>query len=67
MANEKIKQDMLPNEDRIWHILKYGLTHLRIEKRARNNGPPGERDYIEYILTDKRYEDINWDTKDRMK
>ena len=65
---EKLKRDIMSAEERMWSILKHGVEaiHLRIVKRACDDGPPGAQMYIEYIVTDKPYEEINWDTTDRV-
>ena len=58
-----VYMDGLPPEAKTWYMLKHGaLPNLRIAKRARSDGKGPEPCYIEYILTDKVDEDINWDT-----
>ena len=68
MADASVKrdvwQDTVTDEEKTWYILKYGsLPKLTVHKRVMrdNDRPPGKRCYVEYIITDKDYEDINWE------
>jgi hypothetical protein len=59
-----VTYDDWTDEQRMWYLLKHSdLPALTIYKRGRSDGPKGEPCYIEYILTDKQYDDINWSTK----
>jgi len=51
----------------MWYILSHHkLPVTRILKRARSDGKPPEQPcYIEYIITDKEDDKINWNTTDR--
>ena len=68
MADVSTKRDVwaetATEEEKTWYILKYGkLPKLTVHKRAAfdSTRPSGEQHYIEYIITDKDYEDINWE------
>ena len=68
MADLSIKrdvwQDTATDKEKTWYILKYGsLPECTVHKRDRfdSDRPAGECHYIEYIITDKDYEDINWE------
>jgi hypothetical protein len=43
---------MLTDEAKTWYNLKHGPVQMRIQKVPRDNGPPGRRVYLEYILSD---------------
>ena len=68
MADVDVKRDVwqetATEKEKTWYILKYGsLPKLTVHKRAvfDKDRAPGERHYLEYIITDKDYEDINWE------
>ena len=70
MADASIKRDVwqetASESEKTWYILKYGsMPKLTVHKRIRfdRDRPDGDRHYIEYIITDKDYEDINWEIK----
>ena len=58
MPVDGIKRDLMSEEEKIWHTLKYGSPRLRVIKHAREDGPPEQPCYLEYILTDKLDEDV---------
>lgn len=68
MADVNVKRDVwqetATDEEKTWYILKYGsLPECTVHKRVMRDDdrPSGERCYVEYIITDKDYEDINWE------
>jgi len=55
-------------EERVWYVLSHEkLPKCQILKRDAYDSDrlPGERHYIDYIITDKPSDKINWDTTDR--
>ena len=66
---QEFKRDVLSEEEVTWHILKYGKEPMmQVLKRINQDDskPPGERIFIEYIITNKHVDDVNWDTPNRI-
>ena len=57
----KFKRNMMVGEELTLYILKYGPPKIRILSRVKDDGPVGNRIYKEYIITNKRKKDVNWD------
>jgi len=64
--NASLRRDIMTPEEKVWHILEHSASHVRIARRAAYDRcrEPGTRHYIEYILTDKPDDKINWESTD---
>jgi len=63
---DKIKRDVLSEAGIAWHILKYqAAPKMRLEMRCCHDPARklGEQNYVDYIVTNKHNDDINWDEK----
>jgi hypothetical protein len=54
----------MPPVEKMWYTLQHGIPNLRVVNRGRDDGPPEQPCYMEYIVTDKPTDQINWESTD---
>ena len=61
ISENHVKRDMMAGEELTLYILKYGHPETQIFAKDNFDRPVGNLRYTDYIITNKRKEDVNWD------